>query len=119
MTFDLFGRDTAQRERERERESWDPLRLGEAVTRIITLTAITTLTLNPPHPQWMGYFLLRESMLDSLIRARDRMLKPGGCMFPSQAVMFFGIVSCEEERVQKLQDLDQVPTTNRWYLEAQ
>jgi len=57
--------------------------------------------------EWMGYFLLRESMLDSLIRARDRILKPGGCMFPSQATMFFGLVSCEEERVQKLQDLDQ------------
>ena len=26
--------------------------------------------------EWMGYFLLRESMLDSLIRARDKYLKP-------------------------------------------
>ncbi|KAM1664264.1 hypothetical protein EV1_043177 [Malus domestica] len=28
--------------------------------------------------EWMGYFLLRESMLDSVICARDRWLKPTG-----------------------------------------
>ncbi|CAE7261367.1 PRMT10 [Symbiodinium sp. CCMP2592] len=27
--------------------------------------------------EWMGYFLLRESMLDSVLVARDRFLKPG------------------------------------------
>jgi len=35
--------------------------------------------------EWMGYFLLRESMLDSVIVARDKWLKPGGAMFPSHA----------------------------------
>ncbi|CAM9961621.1 unnamed protein product, partial [Sphacelaria rigidula] len=30
--------------------------------------------------EWMGYFLLRESMLDSLVRARDRFLISGGLM---------------------------------------
>ena len=35
--------------------------------------------------EWMGYFLLRESMLDSVIKARDTWLKPGGAMFPSHA----------------------------------
>ena len=28
--------------------------------------------------EWMGYFLLRESMLDSVLVARDKFLKPGG-----------------------------------------
>ncbi|TYZ61609.1 hypothetical protein PybrP1_008388 [[Pythium] brassicae (nom. inval.)] len=37
--------------------------------------------------EWMGYFLLRESMLDSVIVARDRWLKPDGAMFPSHASM--------------------------------
>ena len=37
--------------------------------------------------EWMGYFLLRESMFDSVIVARDRWLKPGGAMFPSHATM--------------------------------
>jgi len=35
--------------------------------------------------EWMGYFLLRESMLDSVLVARDRFLKPGGAMYPSHA----------------------------------
>ncbi|KAA3490155.1 protein arginine N-methyltransferase PRMT10-like [Gossypium australe] len=30
--------------------------------------------------EWMGYFLLRESMFDSVICARDRWLKPSGVM---------------------------------------
>lgn len=30
--------------------------------------------------EWMGYFLLRESMFDSVICARDRWLQPRGVM---------------------------------------
>lgn len=35
--------------------------------------------------EWMGYFLLRESMLDSVLDARDRFLKPGGALYPSHS----------------------------------
>lgn len=38
--------------------------------------------------EWMGYFLLRESMLDSVVLARDKFMKEGGAMYPSQARMF-------------------------------
>ncbi|KAL7259832.1 hypothetical protein ACSBR1_005658 [Camellia fascicularis] len=38
--------------------------------------------------EWMGYFLLRESMFDSVICARDRWLKPTGSMYPSHARMW-------------------------------
>lgn len=38
--------------------------------------------------EWMGYFLLRESMLDSVLIARDKYLKPGGSLFPSHANMY-------------------------------
>lgn len=38
--------------------------------------------------EWMGYFLLRESMFDSVIYARDCWLKPTGVMYPSRARMF-------------------------------
>ncbi|KAG8093965.1 hypothetical protein GUJ93_ZPchr0012g20760 [Zizania palustris] len=38
--------------------------------------------------EWMGYFLLRESMFDSVICARDRWLKPDGVMYPSHARMW-------------------------------
>jgi hypothetical protein len=37
--------------------------------------------------EWMGYFLMRESMLDSVIIARDKFLKEGGSMYPSHARM--------------------------------
>jgi len=49
--------------------------------------------------EWMGYFLLRESMLDSLIRARNKFLKPKtGIMLPSHTTMFLAPVWDEEER---------------------
>ena len=37
--------------------------------------------------EWMGYCLLYESMLDSVIWARDIYLKPDGLMVPSHAVV--------------------------------
>ena len=49
--------------------------------------------------EWMGYFLLRESMLDSLVRARDTFLKPKtGLMMPSHATMLLAPIADEEER---------------------
>lgn len=49
--------------------------------------------------EWMGYFLLRESMLDSLVRARDTFLKPKtGLMMPSHATMLLAPISDEDER---------------------
>ncbi|XP_042061946.1 protein arginine N-methyltransferase PRMT10-like [Salvia splendens] len=38
--------------------------------------------------EWMGYFLLRESMFDSVLFARDRWLNSGGVMYPSHARMW-------------------------------
>ncbi|KAH9925083.1 protein arginine N-methyltransferase [Amylocystis lapponica] len=47
--------------------------------------------------EWMGYALLYESMLDSVLRARDRFLKPeGGVMAPSQCKMQFGLCDARE-----------------------
>ncbi|KAL3903554.1 MAG: hypothetical protein SGILL_010403, partial [Bacillariaceae sp.] len=63
---------------------------------------------DPEHPEqvvdiiiseWMGYFLLRGDMLDSLIRARDKFMKPAtGLMFPSHCTMYLAAVQDEEER---------------------
>ncbi len=55
--------------------------------------------------EWMGYMLLRESMLDSVIRARDRWLKPTGAMFPSKATMLWSAVSYEEDQDEKVDQL--------------
>lgn len=35
--------------------------------------------------EWMGYFLLYEGMLDSVLFARDKWLKAGGMLFPNKA----------------------------------
>eukprot|EP01002_Notosolenus_urceolatus_P002256 NODE_1595_length_1361_cov_215.319360_g1323_i0.p1 GENE.NODE_1595_length_1361_cov_215.319360_g1323_i0~~NODE_1595_length_1361_cov_215.319360_g1323_i0.p1 ORF type:complete len:401 (+),score=117.65 NODE_1595_length_1361_cov_215.319360_g1323_i0:126-1328(+) len=54
--------------------------------------------------EWMGYLLLREAMLDSVIVARDRWMKPDACMFPSHARIFFAPVSTNDTN-QSVQDL--------------
>jgi protein arginine N-methyltransferase 6 len=46
--------------------------------------------------EWMGYFLVYESMLDSVIYARDRWLNPGGLMFPSHARILFAPITFSE-----------------------
>jgi type I protein arginine methyltransferase len=38
--------------------------------------------------EWMGYALLFESMLESVLHARDRWLKPGGAMLPDTATIY-------------------------------
>ncbi|KAK1732387.1 protein arginine N-methyltransferase PRMT10 [Skeletonema marinoi] len=48
--------------------------------------------------EWMGYFLLRESMLDSVIRARDMFLKPkSGILLPSHATMLIAPIMNEDQ----------------------
>ena len=37
--------------------------------------------------EWMGYFLLFEGMLDSVIYARDHHLTPGGLLLPNRCTM--------------------------------
>ncbi|XP_013187645.2 uncharacterized protein LOC106132695 [Amyelois transitella] len=38
--------------------------------------------------EWMGFYLLHEGMLDSVLVARDKFLKEGGHMFPETATIF-------------------------------
>ncbi|CAH2089461.1 unnamed protein product [Euphydryas editha] len=38
--------------------------------------------------EWMGFHLLHEGMLDSVLIARDKFLKPDGEMFPESAVIY-------------------------------
>ncbi|XP_064554097.1 uncharacterized protein Art8 [Drosophila montana] len=38
--------------------------------------------------EWMGFYLLHEGMLDSVLFARDNFLKPDGLMFPSECTIF-------------------------------
>jgi protein arginine N-methyltransferase 1 len=38
--------------------------------------------------EWMGYFLLYENMLATVIFARDKWLAPGGLIFPDKATLY-------------------------------
>lgn len=37
--------------------------------------------------EWMGYFLLFEGMLDTVIYARDNYLTPGGILLPNRCTL--------------------------------
>jgi protein arginine N-methyltransferase 1 len=56
--------------------------------------------------EWMGYFLLRESMFDSVLGARDKWMKPGGAMFPSHAKMYLSAIKTQKggQKHQELQE---------------
>ena len=43
--------------------------------------------------EWMGYFLLFEGMLDSVIAARDKYLAPGGMVLPNRCTISLAAVS--------------------------
>jgi len=51
--------------------------------------------------EWMGYFLLYEGMLDSVIYARDKWLVPDGLIFPDRVVMFLAGVEDEKYLCEK------------------
>ncbi|EKX47586.1 hypothetical protein GUITHDRAFT_69453 [Guillardia theta CCMP2712] len=46
--------------------------------------------------EWMGYFLLYESMLDSVIEARKRFLRPGGACMPDKCSMHITAIEDSE-----------------------
>lgn len=46
--------------------------------------------------EWMGYMLLYESMLASIIFARDKWLKPGGLILPSHASLYMAPITNAE-----------------------
>ena len=53
--------------------------------------------------EWMGYALLYESMLDSVILARDKFLKPNGIVLPSHASLFIAPVHDPQYHAQKVE----------------
>jgi hypothetical protein len=45
--------------------------------------------------EWMGFYLLHESMLDSVLYARDQWLKPGGLLLPTHAAIYASLVTLD------------------------
>lgn len=58
--------------------------------------------------EWMGYCLLYESMLNTVIFARDKWLKPGGLLFPDKAALFMTAIEDHEYKEEKINWWDTV-----------
>lgn len=58
--------------------------------------------------EWMGYFLLYESMLPSVLYARDRYLKPNGILAPSHSRMVIAAATDKGVLCERLRFWDQV-----------
>jgi len=52
--------------------------------------------------EWMGYFLLYESMLDTVIYCRDKWLVPGGLIFPDKASLHIAAIEDGEYKEEKI-----------------
>lgn len=58
--------------------------------------------------EWMGYFLLYESMLDTVLLARDKYLKPDGIMMPDNATLYLSAIEDQEYKEEKIDFWDDV-----------
>lgn len=58
--------------------------------------------------EWMGYFLLYECMLDSVLHARDRFLKPNGLMVPSQTSIMLSLFAGDQIETDRIRFWDDV-----------
>lgn len=53
--------------------------------------------------EWMGYFLFYESMLDTVLFARDKWLKPDGVILPDKAALFLCGVEDGEYKQERIE----------------
>lgn len=52
--------------------------------------------------EWMGYFLLYESMMDTVLWARDKYLKKDGLIFPDKATIFMAGIEDGDYKDEKI-----------------
>merc|ERR1711910_228734 len=58
--------------------------------------------------EWMGYCLFYESMLDTVLFARDKWLRPGGLMFPDRATLYVTAIEDRQYKEDKIHWWDDV-----------
>merc|ERR1712042_170687 len=58
--------------------------------------------------EWMGYCLFYESMLDTVLYARDKWLRPGGLMFPDKATLYICAIEDRQYKDDKINWWDDV-----------
>jgi len=52
--------------------------------------------------EWMGYFLLYEGMLDTVLAARDKYLVQGGKMLPDVATIYIAAIEDSQYKKDKI-----------------
>eukprot|EP00922_Rhytidocystis_sp_ex-Travisia-forbesii_P060368 GHVS01089480.1.p1 GENE.GHVS01089480.1~~GHVS01089480.1.p1 ORF type:complete len:406 (-),score=54.38 GHVS01089480.1:620-1708(-) len=52
--------------------------------------------------EWMGYCLLYESMLDTVLFCRDKWLRPGGLIFPDRAHLYIAAIEDADYKEEKV-----------------
>ncbi|BEJ15689.1 hypothetical protein CspHIS471_0502940 [Cutaneotrichosporon sp. HIS471] len=90
--YAIEASNLASKTRENIRENG----LGDVITVIqgkVEDIALPVDTVDVIISEWMGYMLLYESMLDSVLVARDRFLAPGGLMAPSQTRLVISAIT--------------------------
>jgi type I protein arginine methyltransferase len=58
--------------------------------------------------EWLGYCLLYESMLDSVLFARDKWLTTGGIVFPDKAVLYIAAIEDGQVKRERIDFWDDV-----------
>jgi len=58
--------------------------------------------------EWMGYCLFYESMLDTVLFARDKWLRPDGLLFPDRATLFVTGIEDRQYKDEKINWWDDV-----------
>ncbi|EGG22092.1 protein arginine methyltransferase [Cavenderia fasciculata] len=53
--------------------------------------------------EWMGYFMLYEGMLDTVLYARDRYLAPGGIIMPDKATLHITAIEDSDYKNEKIE----------------
>merc|ERR1712228_192513 len=66
--------------------------------------------------EWMGYFLLYESMLDTVLFARDKWLKPDGILMPDKSTMYIGALEDNDYKNEKVHFWDNVYNYNMSFM---
>lgn len=62
--------------------------------------------------EWMGFYLLHEAMLNSVLYARDKWLKPGGLLLPSTGTIYLAPVTIPELEFQSSNAKDPIDWSN-------
>jgi len=58
----------------------------------------------------MGYFLLYESMLDTVLLARDKYLKKDGLIFPDTATLWIAAIEDQDYKEEKINCMFLLPS---------